>query len=450
MKKTINIAIVGAVLVGLTATAFPPASSAATVRIGGACPKAGQIAKIGTSSLTCTKSGKKLVWQATAVPTTVAPVTTAAPAPAAPSAPASDIVVGGIYSRTGPSPFPNAYETADAYFKELNDKGGINGHKIKWVGADDATNAQNNATITKRMIDQDKVVAFLELAETGIVGGAPVAHDAKVPIIACYSQPVCFKDENIFPIAGYIQNLRASLLTDMLQANNNKKLAILTVAAPTAILAADSVKAAAKAKGIDVVSDQQYQVTETDFTAYVSKVIASGTQVLDCLCTFATVLSINKALQQQGYQGDFLAPSFDASYPSQIGAYANGRFYMVSVMGGINAGAAADKMQAIVKKWSPGTNSEHFGALASWTTAEIFTEAVRRLGDKPVTSQSIADSLNTLSNYSTTYSSPLTYAPGGVHKDPGRCLQVLITTGNKLVPALGPRFNCAATPATPS
>lgn len=454
MNTRINAAIVGAVLIGLTGTAFPLTASAAAAKIGGACPKAGRVAKIGTTTLTCTKSGKKLVWQGAAVPTTGAPVTTAAPAPAASaSANASEIVVGGIFSRTGASPFPNAYETAEAYWKEINANGGINGHKIKWVAADDGTNAQNNATIMKRLIEQEKVVVVQELAETGIVGGQPIARDAKVPIVGCYSQPICYKDENVFPVGGYIQNLRAALLTDMLQANNNKKLAVLTIAAPTAILAADSMKAAAKAKGIDVVSDQQYGVTETDFTAYTTKVIASGAQVLDCLCSFGTVLLINKSLQQQGYQGDFLAPSFDASYPSQIGAYANGRFYMVSEMAGIGGGAAAAKMQAIMKKWSPDTNAEHFSALDTWTTSELITEAIKRLGDKPVTSASIIDSLNTLKDFQTTYSALITYAPGGAHKDPGRCLQMLITVAGKLVAAGGasaPRLACSSVAATPA
>lgn len=450
MNRTTTTVIAGALLLGLSCTALPQSASAATARLGGSCSKAGQKAKIGTSTLVCTKNGSKLTWTAQAAPTTTAAPTTAAPTTAAPaSAGASEIVIGGIYSRTGPSPFPNAYETAEAYFKELNANGGINGHKIKWVGVDDATNAQNNATITKRLIEQDKAVAILELAETGIVGGQPIAKDAKVPIVGCYSQPICYKDDNIFPVAGYIQNLRASLLTDMLAANNNKKLAVLTVAAPTAILAATSVKNAAQAKGIAIVSDQQYQPTETDFTAYVAKVIASGTQVVDCLCTFATVIAINKSLQQQGYQGDFLAPSFDASYPGQIGSYANGRFYMVSVMGGINAGAAGSKMESIVKKWSPDTNSQHFGALNAWTTAEILTEAIKRLGNKPVTSASIAESLNTLKDFNTTFGAPITYG-AGVHADPGRCLQILITTAGKLVPALGARFNCSSTPGTPA
>ena len=106
-----------------------------------------------------------------------------------------------------------------------------------------------------------------------------------------------------------------------------------------------------------------------------------------------------------------------------------------------------------MKKWSPDTNAEHFSALDTWTTSELLTEAIKRLGDKPVTSASIIDSLNTLKDFQTTYSALITYAPGGAHKDPGRCLQMLITVAGKLVAAGGasaPRLACSSIPATPA
>ncbi len=447
--------VVGVVILGLTYPVVSQTADAATAKANGSCAKAGQKATAGTHSLVCTKSGKKLVWKVAPVATTkpapasTAPAVTAAPAASAASAPAStapvaaqgDIVVGGIFSRTGVSPFPAGYESMDSYFKELNANGGINGRKIKFIGVDDGTDTQKNAVAMKRLIESEKAVIVLETAETGIVGGIPIARDAKVPIIGCYSQPLCFNEETVFPVGGFYQNSLANLVTDLLVQNNNKKIAMMTIQAPTALIALDSYKKYAAAKGVAIVSDQQYAPSETDFTAYAAKMIASGTSVIDCLCSFGHIVAIVNSLKQQGYNGDFFAPSFDGTYPDRIGPYANGRFYMSSTEGGIGAGAAGEKMQAIMKKYYPDANSEFFGALQSWTNAELFTEAVNRLGNKPVTSASLIDSLNTFKEVNTTYAPPITYG-AGPHKDPAHCLQMLIVTGGKFFSATGARFFC--------
>ncbi|MFC0283600.1 ABC transporter substrate-binding protein [Camelimonas abortus] len=55
-----------------------------------------------------------------------------------------------------------------AYFEELNAKGGVNGRKIRFISLDDAYSAPKCVEATRRLVEQDEVLAFF-----GSLGTAP-------------------------------------------------------------------------------------------------------------------------------------------------------------------------------------------------------------------------------------------------------------------------------------
>jgi branched-chain amino acid transport system substrate-binding protein len=68
--------------------------------------------------------------------------------------------------------------------EEINAKGGINGRKIQLVIEDDQGRPEQAKTVVSKLVNQDKVVAVLgEVASTNSLAAAPVAQEAKVPMI---------------------------------------------------------------------------------------------------------------------------------------------------------------------------------------------------------------------------------------------------------------------------
>src|SRR5437868_1737440 len=55
---------------------------------------------------------------------------------------------------------------ADAYFKELNAKGGIFGRKVEWRVENDSYNAQQTIAVTKKLVDRDGVFAIVSTLGT--------------------------------------------------------------------------------------------------------------------------------------------------------------------------------------------------------------------------------------------------------------------------------------------
>ncbi|MFX9692340.1 ABC transporter substrate-binding protein, partial [Acinetobacter baumannii] len=57
---------------------------------------------------------------------------------------------------------------ATAYFEMINEKGGINGRKIKMLSLDDSYSAPKTVEATRRLVEQEEVLALF-----GSLGTAP-------------------------------------------------------------------------------------------------------------------------------------------------------------------------------------------------------------------------------------------------------------------------------------
>ncbi|MEP6924233.1 MAG: ABC transporter substrate-binding protein [Pyrinomonadaceae bacterium] len=68
--------------------------------------------------------------------------------------------------------------------EEVNAKGGIGGRKIQLVVEDDQGRPEQAKTVVSKLINQDKVSAVIgEVASTNSLAAAPVAQEARVPMI---------------------------------------------------------------------------------------------------------------------------------------------------------------------------------------------------------------------------------------------------------------------------
>jgi branched-chain amino acid transport system substrate-binding protein len=95
-------------------------------------------------------------------------------------------------------------EGTDAYFKYVNDSGGVNGRKIEWIVENDSYNPQQTAAVVKKLVDRDGVFALVSTLGT-------VTNLAVLPFLAQRDVPIINpagghlhlnkpKDKNVFGI----------------------------------------------------------------------------------------------------------------------------------------------------------------------------------------------------------------------------------------------------------
>jgi ABC-type branched-subunit amino acid transport system substrate-binding protein len=100
-----------------------------------------------------------------------------------PGAGDTEIKIGQTHSYSGPaSSFSISARVASAYYKMLNDRGGINGRKITMISLDDGYNPSKTVEQTRRLVEQDEVLAlFGSLGTANNVSVRKYLNQRKIP-----------------------------------------------------------------------------------------------------------------------------------------------------------------------------------------------------------------------------------------------------------------------------
>lgn len=134
---------------------------------------------------------------------------------AAPPADEKEILIGEVGSMSGSEAAfgQSTHNGIQLAVDEANAAGGVKGKKLKVITYDDQSKPEEAAAATTRLITQDKVKVILgEVASSNSLAMAPLAQDAKIPMITPsstnpavtekgdYIFRVCFID----PFQGYV------------------------------------------------------------------------------------------------------------------------------------------------------------------------------------------------------------------------------------------------------
>ncbi len=118
-----------------------------------------------------------------------------------PGASDTEIKLGQTAPYSGPvSAYGIIGQAAAAYFKMVNDQGGINGRKVTFITVDDSFSPPKTVEMTRRMVEQDQVLAIYSP-----IGTAPNAsiqkylNDKKVPHLFVPSGASRFANPKEFP-----------------------------------------------------------------------------------------------------------------------------------------------------------------------------------------------------------------------------------------------------------
>jgi branched-chain amino acid transport system substrate-binding protein len=121
-------------------------------------------------------------------------------------------------------------EGTDAYFKYINDQGGVHGRKIEWIVENDSYNPQQTAAVAKKLVDRDGVFALVStLGTVTNLAVLPFLAQRGVPIInpagghLLLNKP---KDKNVFGILPLSSEIGESMTQFALNRLSAKTVAI--------------------------------------------------------------------------------------------------------------------------------------------------------------------------------------------------------------------------------
>lgn len=195
-------------------------------------------------------------------------------------------VIGAVFDITGPaSPLGTPEEaTVKLLAKQLNAKGGINGHPVKVVIYDNASDEAKSVMAMKKLIESDQVLAIIGPSQTGTtLAGAETVDTAKIPLVSCAAgikivDPV---KPWIFKTAQSDVHAVAKVL-DYCHAHKLRKVAIISVANAFGDSGKQQLKLQAPKAKVAIVAEESFGDKDTDMTAQIMKIRASEPDAVIC------------------------------------------------------------------------------------------------------------------------------------------------------------------------
>lgn len=187
-----------------------------------------------------------------------------------------------------------------AYVDQVNEDGGIDGHKISLTSLDNAGDASRSATNATQLATSKKVNAmFGFVLSANCAAATPVIERHKVPL-ACLS--VAEQSDYVYSLGPNSTTAAGALLsaTKEVTGKDNPKAALLHLNTLTVAELAKQTKAQASDAGVDLVEVQEIDVAATDTSAQVSKVVAAKPEVIVVSHFGPGFLSILKAVRAAG------------------------------------------------------------------------------------------------------------------------------------------------------
>ena len=194
------------------------------------------------------------------------------------------IRIGAFLSVTGPAAFLGDPEqkTLEMVIERLNAEGGLLGRKLQLVAYDDAGDAEKARTFAKRLLEQDKVDVIVGGSTTGTTMAAvPLVEAAGTPFISLAGAVVIIEPVKkwVFKTPHTDRMACEKIFVD-LQARKLGKVALISGSGGfDKSMRGECLKVAPK-YGIEVAADETYGAADTDMTAQLTKIRASGAQAV--------------------------------------------------------------------------------------------------------------------------------------------------------------------------
>lgn len=345
----------------------------------------------------------------------------------------SEITFGSVSSITGVLEAVRP-EAARAYFKLINERGGVNGRTLNLRIYDDQWDVARHAALVRQAFEQDKVFAFT--GNFGILtdhGANAYVESKNIPVIGgdlvdtkfWGASPMAFPHGELEAVAG------GRLGGRFAAAQGCKRVAAQSYNIEESTGWAKAFEQGLADAGVSggFVYEGQNSLAETDFTSYALAIKQSDA---DCVTAgqFDThTLRLRQAMENAGIRPLMVQPSTFYSPLLPSSGLHDGDFGVLPTdILENNANPAIAEINENIYRLEPGLRGKMNGwALSAWASAKLAVEAVRRAGNN-LTRENLVSVLQSGDTFDTGISPPISFASGP--KTGSKCATIIQISGD--------------------
>lgn len=351
------------------------------------------------------------------------------------------ILVGSWVPMSGPAAaYGAAAKGMDAYFKKINDDGGVHGRKIRFIYEDDSYQPAKTMAIVKRMVEQDKVFAFCGglgtsqnaavqdyLIQHGVPNIAPasgtsqIANPPKKGWFALYTN---------YYVEGYI---KTKFAVETLKA---KRIATLVQNDDAGKEGNAGAKEYLKKQNMEYILELPFNISDLDFSSHILKIKEANPDAVSIGSVPKPIALFLKQAKDLGLKVPIIcnmaacsSETLKMAGPAAEGSY----FFTWRPLIEETDHPKVKRHIEIYKKYYPSEEPSSF-TIGGQAYAELFVEGLKRAG-RDLTRENFVEALEGIKNWNEGLANNVTFGPG--QRQGQNSLMVVQVKGGKFVPVTG-------------
>jgi branched-chain amino acid transport system substrate-binding protein len=307
----------------------------------------------------------------------------------------TEIKIGNIVPYSGPA---SAYgiigKSEEAYFKMINENGGINGRKIKFISYDDAYSPPKAVEQVRKLVESDEVlVVFSALGTPSNTAIQKYLNAKKVPQLFAATGATKWNDPTHFPwTIGWLPSYQSEgriYAKFLIKEKPDAKVAVLYQNDDFGKDYLKGLKDGFGAKASAIIAEESYEVSEPTIDNHIVKLKASGADVLISITTPKFAAQTIKKMAEI----DWKALQIVANVSTSVGAvmkpagFENGQG-VLSAHYAKDAGDAQwkddpgmKKFLAFLDKYYPDADRTNSQVIYGYGAAQTLTKVLEMCGD---------------------------------------------------------------------
>ena len=307
----------------------------------------------------------------------------------------TEILLGMPMPLSGPvSGYSVVGKVAEAYFKKMNEAGGINGRKVRLVIYDDQYSPPKTMEVARRLVEEDQVLALF-----GNLGTAPniaiqrYMNTKKVPQLFVQSGAAQFDDAQKYPwtvpFLGSYQGEGRVFARHILENRPNAKVAVLMQNDDLGREIFKGLQEGLSKQGkVKVVAQATFEVTDPTVDSQVVQLKASGADVLVMAATARTAAQAIRKVSDLGWTADrylnFAAASIKLAFEPAGADRSKGvmalAVYKEPMSPRWNQDADVLEYFDLLKSHAPGVDPGDGAGVSGYIVAQLMAHVLREAG----------------------------------------------------------------------
>jgi branched-chain amino acid transport system substrate-binding protein len=335
------------------------------------------------------------------------------------------IKVGGIFPLSGGlSALGRPVEqAARAYFRSVNEAGGVNGRRIDFIAEDDAADPNRTRTAAEKLVERDQVFVMGPSFTPFSPDLVPFLENKGVPFIGFDGVNVeGFTSPTTVSVGASIAPHARVLIPYWYEKTTAQRIGVVYLNVPPAISYLKETRDVICPKlGCQVVREQSVEFTTTDYTTILLGMQQANVQGIFIVTDPASAVKLLVQAKQLNYKpspGGYLGQHgiYLDLVPESCGTFCDGLLAPTSLFPPQVKSAATDEMRRIVGRYYSDVEYGYFTELG-YVSARVLVDLLRRAGT--LDRAKVVDAARGLTAYDTggftNPAQPVDLSPGREH-----------------------------------